>query len=411
MDALIFYGFPVYAVLIASEMLYLSSRDSEHKYRLNNALSNASSGFLDRVVNALSAVLFLSFFGYIEQKYGLFNISATSIFAGILAFIGIDFLYYWFHRASHRINILWSAHIGHHQSESYDLTVSLRHSVFAGWINKAFYLPLAFLGFPAILFVLANAVFQAYQFFVHTSVVKSFGKLDWLIASPLLHQVHHARNARYLDRNYGGVFIIWDRLFHTFANYSTAAKDKILFGITTGIRKWNPIWANFHYLAFLARNAKKLSTWKEKIMVWIKPPDWEGLQLAREEEKTTIIHGYDSVLSRPVQIYVAVQFLLNVYALYIMLSFRPSISSGHFWTVLAFLGVNFIVLPMLFDKNSFALRFERIRHFFGMLVAVYCLLSFSELMPFSWFLLFIEMGALVWYLLMNTREFRGRVQA
>ena len=193
-----------------------------------------------------------------------------------------DLAYYLFHRASHRVNVLWAAHAVHHQSEDYTFAVSLRQGAIATWVSYLFYLPLALLDIPVELFVIVHGVYQVYQFAVHTRFIPALGPLERVLATPLLHRVHHGRDADFLDKNYGGFFIFWDKLFGSFAPY-TREPD---YGVTAGITSWSPFWANLHPYAELARRARRAPDRRAALEVWLRPPEWRA-----PWDATTVVHA------------------------------------------------------------------------------------------------------------------------
>src|SRR5690606_31238042 len=152
-----------------------------------------------------------------------------------------DFAYYWWHRASHRISFLWAAHVVHHQSEDYNLAVALRQAWFTSLSSWVLNLPLAFLGVPPLVYGVCAALNTLYQFWIHTRLVGKLGPLEWVLNTPSHHRVHHGIDAPYLDTNYGGVFIVFDRLFGTFVEETHEPR----YGTLDPIRSFDPVWANF----------------------------------------------------------------------------------------------------------------------------------------------------------------------
>ena len=175
------------------------------------------------------------------------------------ALLAYDFCYYWLHRAGHRVAVLWAAHVVHHQSEDYNLSTALRQTssgFLFGWI---FYLPLAVAGVPPLVFGTVALIDLLYQFWVHTQQVGKLGWFDRWFCSPSNHRVHHAVNERYLDKNYGGILIVWDRLFGTFAEEDDA--EPCVYGTRAPLRSWNPVWANLQVYRDLW-----LDSWRARVL-------------------------------------------------------------------------------------------------------------------------------------------------
>ena len=185
-------------------------------YRLNDSVNDLACGILQQVLGLFSRGLLVGVYVWVYQVARLATLDAHSFwtFAGCL--LGLDFLYYWFHRVSHESNLPWAAHVVHHQSEEYNLAVALRQSAFQPLLSWAFYLPLAVLGFPPLVFLTAASLDTLYQFWIHTRLIGRLGPLEWIFNTPSHHRVHHGQNPQYIDRNHAGIFIIWDRMFGTF---------------------------------------------------------------------------------------------------------------------------------------------------------------------------------------------------
>ena len=260
MDPLVFFA-PVFLLLSAAEASLLAGRSG--RWQLGDLFSGFGCGVLDQLVNLWVGAAFLGLYALLRERLAPLRIEGGALgWAGCV--LAHDLAYYLFHRASHRVNALWAAHAVHHQSEDYTLAVSLRQGTASTWITYGFYLPLALFGFSVEMFVVVHATYQVYQFLVHTRLFPRLGGLERILATPMLHRVHHGRDQEHLDKNYGGFFIIWDKLFGTFAPY-TREPD---YGVTTGLKSWSPYWANLHPYADpprapgarLRRRARRISS-------------------------------------------------------------------------------------------------------------------------------------------------------
>jgi alkylglycerol monooxygenase len=265
------YAIPVFLVLSALEAWAGRARISGY-HRLNDSISNLACGAMDQIVNASVGVGFLAVYAAVHARAQLLAIPTSSIAGWVAVFLAHDLAYWCFHYASHRVNVLWATHIVHHQSEHFNFTVSLRQGTVATWVTYGFYLPLAVIGFPPQMFLVAHGAYQIFQFFVHTEMVGDLGPVERVVATPRLHAVHHGRDARCLDKNYGGFLIVWDKLFGTFE----PAGARPSYGITQRIGAWSPVWANLHYFLFLARASRITPRWRDKLRVWLAPPEWRA---------------------------------------------------------------------------------------------------------------------------------------
>ena len=232
----------------------------------------------------------------------LFDIPATSPWAWAALLLGTDFAYYGFHRASHRTRLGWAAHAPHHQSEDFNLSVALRQGPVQPLFSRAFYLPLALLGFPPAMFAIAVGLNTLFQFWVHTELIGRLGPLEWVFVTPSHHRVHHACNGRYLDKNHGGMLIVWDRLFGTFE----PEREPVTYGTVKPVNSFNPLhaaWLPFGELVRLMRRTPRLG---DKLRLAFMPPGWHppGVDASPARE----VSGrprFEVRPSRPVALYVA----------------------------------------------------------------------------------------------------------
>ncbi|HEY2559421.1 MAG TPA: sterol desaturase family protein [Caldimonas sp.] len=268
---------PIFFLLIGIEIVIGRRRD-RNGYRLNDALSSIGLGVMSQIVGVFTAVLTLGIYVWVYERLAVWPLPAASPWTWLFGLIAYDFFYYWHHRAGHRVALFWAAHVVHHQSEDYNLSTALRQTS-SGWLGGwIFYLPMAIVGFPPLVFGVVALIDLLYQFWVHTEQVGKLGWFDRWFCAPSNHRVHHAVNDRYLDRNYGGVLIVWDRLFGTYAEEERA--EPCVYGTRAPLRSWNPLWANLQVYAELARDAWRARRWTDRLRVWWKPPGWRPVDVA-----------------------------------------------------------------------------------------------------------------------------------
>lgn len=265
----ILYAIPGFFLLMAIELAVDLYRKTGY-YRLNDAISSLNIGMLSRVAIIIKTLIPLSIYALVLDDVAFFQWPEGWQF-WLLAFVLYDFLYYWNHRMGHEMSILWAAHVVHHSSEEYNLTTALRQTS-GSIINWLFFIPLALLGVPLEMMVTIAALNLVYQFWVHTRHIDRLGVLDRLIVTPSNHRVHHAQNDRYIDKNYGGVFIIWDRMFGTFEPEDN--DDPPIYGIRTPLKSWNPVWSNWHLYRQLILDSLSTQRWSDKFRVWFGRTGW-----------------------------------------------------------------------------------------------------------------------------------------
>jgi len=303
-------------------------------YRSNDAINSISAGMLDTTLGYFTKFLPLLGWGFAMQHLAVFEIprdwfdlSLRGLGWWALAAIAWDFCYYWFHRFSHEISILWAAHAVHHQSEDYNLSTALRQTstgFLFGWI---FYLPLFVLGFPLEVLITVNAVNLIYQFWVHTQLIRRLGPLESILMTPSHHRVHHAQNERYIDKNYGGMFIIWDRLF---GSYEPESDDEpVVFGVRKPLANWNPFWANLQVYDYLLFDARKAKRWRDKLGIWFRRTGWRPADVEARYPKSRAdlshFEKFDPEVAPGFRRYAVAQFAVAIVAvLWIGESFATS---------------------------------------------------------------------------------------
>ncbi len=265
----IVYAIPVFIALMAAEF-GIGLATGRNVYRLNDAVGSLTAGILSQVSGVFMLALSVSVYVLVYDHFSLFVLPANDWRVWVGALIAYDFFYYWNHRIDHEVGLFWAAHVVHHQSDKFNLSTALRQpssGVLLAWI---FYLPMAIAGVPPTVFVGVGLIDLLYQFWIHTELVGRLGWFDYVFASPSNHRVHHGVNERYLDKNYGGILIVWDRLFGTFEE----EVEKPVFGVRGGLSTFDPIAANLSYYARMADLCWRAGNWRDKIKVWFAPPGW-----------------------------------------------------------------------------------------------------------------------------------------
>jgi sterol desaturase/sphingolipid hydroxylase (fatty acid hydroxylase superfamily) len=297
---------PFFILAMLVEYLY-GKLAKKQTYRLNDTINSLQLGTLSRLVDILRLGFSAVVFGALVKWLGLPQWSMDSTWQWAAAFVAYDFCYYWKHRYGHEWRIMWASHIAHHQSEEFNLSTALRQTG-TDYIGFVFYIPLYLAGVPAGAVITVGSLNLIYQFWVHTEHIRRLGPLEWILVTPSNHRVHHARNPEYLDRNYGGVFIVWDRLFGTFKD--ERADTPCVYGITTGLHSWNPLWANLHFWSDTARLAWRTRRWRDKLRIWFMPPAWRPADVEDRKSYDPYAAKFDPPSTAFTRVYTFVQFWL-----------------------------------------------------------------------------------------------------
>jgi len=268
---------PVFLLLIAIELAFGLAR-GRNTYRWNDALNSIGLGIMSQVTGVFGRVLRIGIYAAAYEQVALWRLPADAVWVWVLALVAYDFCYYWNHRLGHTCALFWAAHAVHHQSEDYNLSTALRQTSSGFLFSWVFYLPMALAGFPPTVFAVVALIDLLYQYWVHTQQIGKLGWFDRWFCSPSNHRVHHAVNDRYLDRNYGGIWVVWDRLFGTFVEED--AHEPIVYGTRSPLRSWNPLWANLEVYVALAQDCRHASSWADRLRVWFMPPGWRPADVA-----------------------------------------------------------------------------------------------------------------------------------
>ena len=261
---------PFFIAAVALEFLY-GRYTGRQTYTLSDTVNSLQLGVLSRLGDLLKLSFSAAVVGTLVGMTNLPQWSMDSAWQWVVAFVAYDFCYYWKHRFGHECRLFWASHVAHHQSEEFNLSTALRQTG-TDYVGFVFYVPLFLAGVPASAIITVGSLNLIYQFWVHTEHIRRLGPLEWILVTPSNHRVHHARNPRYIDRNYAGVFIVWDRWFGSFQD--ELPEEPCVYGVTKGLRSWNPLWANFHFWYETAQQAWRSPRWRDKLLIWFKRPDW-----------------------------------------------------------------------------------------------------------------------------------------
>jgi sterol desaturase/sphingolipid hydroxylase (fatty acid hydroxylase superfamily) len=260
---------PVFLGLIALEAWWCS-RHQPQLYSWRDTLSNASLALMHQAADAIAWSVVIGLY-YAVYAHRLFEFP-TTVWSIAGLFLAQDFFYYWFHRTSHRVRWLWASHVTHHSSERLNLSTAFRQSltypISGMWV---FWLPLAWLGFAPLHIVAVVAINLGFQFFVHTQLVGKLGWIEHVFNTPSHHRVHHARNPKYIDRNYAGVLIVWDKLFGTYVEEDPATPCE--YGIIGQIHSHNPLTLTFHEWLAMFRDAWRAQGLRAALAQVLGPPE------------------------------------------------------------------------------------------------------------------------------------------
>nr|WP_297348640.1 sterol desaturase family protein [uncultured Glaciecola sp.] len=317
---IILFAIPLFFLLIAAELIAEKVKKTDY-YRLNDAITSLSIGGLSRIMGVMKNLAPFTIYILFYENFALFELKKM-VWVWLAVFVLYDFLYYWNHRFGHEMTFFWAAHVVHHSSEEYNLTTALRQSS-GSFFNFIFFLPLAFLGVDPVLFVTVASANLVYQFWVHTRHVGKLGIIEWFMVTPSNHRVHHAQNQVYLDRNYGGVFIIWDRVFGSFQD--ELDDEKPIYGVRKALSSWNPFYANIHVYKQLIQDSFYTDKWSDKFRVWFGRTGWRPDDVSHKLPFARVdlnqFSAYQTEISLITKIYSVLQYIIiSLLALFLLVN-------------------------------------------------------------------------------------------
>jgi sterol desaturase/sphingolipid hydroxylase (fatty acid hydroxylase superfamily) len=351
---------PFFFLLIGLELVIARARRAR-VYRFTDSFADLGCGVTQRVVLLLFEAGLLALYAFVYAHGRLWTFAPGSPWPWVLAMVGVDLGYYWWHRLSHEINLLWAVHVVHHQSEDYNLAVALRQAVLSPATVMPFYLPLAVLGVPLPVFFLMNALSTLYQFWIHTELVGRMGVLEHLLNTPSLHRVHHAVNPQYLDRNYAATFILWDQLFGTLRREEVSP----VYGVSHPLRSFDPVWAQVQPLWALVQAVRRAPTVGQAIrFLFASPawhPDWLGPLPPLRGVDAEALPKFD-VHPGPRRVrYVFLQLTAIVVIAFLLLTFHQALSPAALAVAVGWVLVSLVAGAALLEGRRWAVRLELAR--------------------------------------------------
>ena len=400
----ILFAVPVFLAMMLIEYA-IERRRGQPVYRAGDTVASLSLGVISQLVGLFTRLLALGIYTLVWQQWAIWPLPLSSVWVWLGALLAYDFFYYWLHRMGHEVRLLWAAHAVHHSSEEYNLSTALRQTssgFLFGWI---FYLPMAVVGVPPLVFVTVGLIDLLYQFWVHTRQVGKLGWFDRVFCSPSNHRVHHGQNDYCVDRNYGGILILWDRLFGSFAEERD--NEPIVYGIRGALRSFNPWHANLQIYAGMWQDMRLAARWTDKLRVLYKHPGWRPADAAAQAPRPSLplaqFKPFEPPLPAVLKTHALVQLAVLIAFFLQALALGPRINSAPGLAFAALIVVQLIVLSRLSERGLAAWRSELLRWLLGAAA-----LALSPWHGLAWWLLWAAAGAAgAWALAMAARPTRS----
>ena len=349
------YAVPLFLVLIGLEYVW-TRRTGRVYFHFKETVANFSVGIAERLLDVFTAGGIYFFYDFLHRQFAVFDIRAT-VWSWLLLLIATDFVWYWYHRLGHEVNLFWAAHVVHHQSEDYNFTVSARITIFQALIRTCFWSVLPIIGFPAEMITVILLVHGLYPFFLHTRTIGKLGWLEYILVTPSHHRVHHANNPQYLDKNYGDVLIIWDKLFGTFVEET----EEPTYGLTKQLHSYSFLWQQFHFLVELLVAVNRTSGIVAKLSLLFGRPDGVDPGIRSELEARYLNQSTIAAHSQRFRGYVIGQLIGVLLILFVFIGWEAY--TPGFWQFLTalFILLTLINMGALLEQRRWVLHLELAR--------------------------------------------------
>lgn len=352
---------PYFMGLMLLELVVGAVKADTPLVTISDGLTSISCGMISRLPHLLFRGFELSTYMFMWENLRLVTLPWDSPWTWWACLIGVDFCYYWVHRFAHEVAFMWAAHQVHHSSEYYNLTTALRQSLTQPFTSWIFYIPLA-LFIPPSIFAVHIQLNLLYQFWIHTEVIRDLGPLEWIFNTPKHHRVHHGRNLYCIDKNYGGILIVWDRLFGTFAEES----EKVIYGLVFPIKTFEVLYVQLHYYGYLWKKSKYYKKISNKFLTFLNGPSWKpGKARLGDHQDNPKVTGkevpHDPSWALPLQLYVVLHFLLVLKAYHDLFNNKAILSQMSVLGMTCYILLTLTALGFIIDQRPSAGLLETLR--------------------------------------------------
>lgn len=345
---------------------WVSRRMGKSYFNFSSSIANMNVGVAERLIDLFTAGAFYFFYDYLHKNFAIWDIQ-PGILHWVALLLAADFLWYWYHRFGHQINLFWGFHVVHHQSEEFNYTAGTRITIFQAVVRTMFWAILPVIGFPAEMITTVLIIHGLYPFFTHTRLVGKLGIIEYVMVTPSHHRVHHASNEEYLDKNYGDMFIIWDKLFGTFAE----EKHEPVYGLTKPLDSHSFLWQHFHYLIELGYAVKQQKGLINKVkMVFGSPSDFDP-RLREIAERRFLSHKKVKTKSQKFRYYVLAQFSVTVTLLFFLLLFEHHVGTYLQAIAALFILVTLVNCGAILEQRRWVFYLEFVRGFLLLMATFY----------------------------------------
>lgn len=350
---IIAFAVPLFTFLMVLEYLLSLKKQRKNIFQFDEVIANLNTGIAERLCDLFTTGLFFFFFSWIYRHFALFEFQ-SGIITWILLFLLTDLVWYWYHRVGHQVNLFWSFHVVHHQSDDFNLTVSARITVFQAAARCLFWSVLPLLGFHPELVTTFLLIHGTYPFFTHTQLIGKLGILEYVLVTPSHHRVHHSSNPKYLDKNYGDVLIIWDKIFGTFAKED----EKPVYGLTKPLNSYSFLWQHFHFFLEVMIAFQRATGFKEKIKCLFGKPDSIDPGIRAYLESKLLRKTEPPPKSKVLVKYILIKTIVSLVLLFLTILFEHYLNGPQILVASIYLILSVIATGALLEQRRWIFNLE-----------------------------------------------------
>ena len=348
---------PAFFIFLGLEYVF-ARRKRLDVFNFDDSVSNITVGIAERLLNLFLTATFYNIFEWIYLTWRIWDIP-NLWFVWVILILVTDFVWYWYHRLGHEVNIMWAAHVVHHQSETYNYTVSARITTLQAIVRNIFWCILPLIGFHPAMVIAILIVHGTYSFFTHTQVIGKLGWLEHVLITPSHHRVHHASNEQYLNKNYGDIFVFWDKIFGTFQEEAETPS----YGLTHPLKSYSFMWQHFHYFVELFYAARKVQGLYRKFGVILGRPEDIDQSIRLIAERKLIPRKAATTTRTRFRIYLVLQVIGVVTTLFVMTLFSHQIGPLENFVASIFILITLINCGALLQQRRWIYYLEYLRIF------------------------------------------------
>ncbi|OOG73755.1 sterol desaturase family protein [Algoriphagus sp. A40] len=356
---------PLILFFMGVEYLFALKFKKKGVFKFESSVSNLSVGIWERFCYLFSSALFYEIFVWTHENLALFSIPSHWL-SWVILLMATDFVWYWYHRLGHEVNLFWAAHVVHHQSEEFNLTAAARITLLQSLVRTVFWCALPVLGYSPDMVVSILLIHGGYSFFTHTQMIGKLGWLEYIFITPSHHRVHHASNPEYLDKNYGDIFVFWDKMFGTFKVETLP----VTYGLVKPLDSYSFLWGHFHFSIDLWLALKREPSYLKKLQLLFSKPETLDADFGEESRNTFGIIKSSDPHTWASKVYVVIQLVLLLGGLVSVTKFYSGLSAGIIWLLGTIIFVSLINVCAILEQKRWVYYLEHFRLFVLGLLAI-----------------------------------------